>query len=492
MHNSSFDITTFATYVYETKLRPAFNRAAKLFNSTNVYLKKNPKLRLGIAGTILFIIFWIIGWKTLDPDFGWHLRSGFYIRAHWIPAHDIYTYTARSFHWIDHEWGNDVILSFVYGLGGYWLADTMYALMWTTALLVAGGRKARITTLIIAAIAVCPYVGLRPVTWSVLFFTLTLLVLRRKRSGIDWLLIPFFAVWANLHGGFVIGLATIAYFAIFKRSKKLAIIFLLAALATAINAYGINLYVEIGRTLFDPALHKEVAEWAPFDITQPTRLFVVLWGAGFLLFAASNWKKWLGLSPILLAAGLSATRHLPFFVVASIREVDDFIDQAKASIPKNLDLPRKLVLGFLVLGLFWLFLYCAYSAFYPFSLNRESGYPTQAVAYLEAHPCPGNVFNSYNFGGYLIWKMPNQPVYIDGRMPSWQPYMRNYENLLNNPSKEYPLQFSQYNVKCALLDRHVQTSKLYDLLKKDHWKEVVSTDNYKLLLAPQKTPYILP
>ena len=42
--------------------------------------------------------------------------------------------------------------------------------------------------------------------------------------------------------------------------------------------------------------------------------------------------------------------------------------------------------------------------------------PARAVAFLQAHPPSGRIFNHYDWGGYLIWKLyPSTPVFIDGR-----------------------------------------------------------------------------
>jgi hypothetical protein len=41
--------------------------------------------------------------------------------------------------------------------------------------------------------------------------------------------------------------------------------------------------------------------------------------------------------------------------------------------------------------------------------------PVAAVDHLAAHPVPGGLFNSYNFGSYLLWQLPDSPVFVDGR-----------------------------------------------------------------------------
>ena len=43
-------------------------------------------------------------------------------------------------------------------------------------------------------------------------------------------------------------------------------------------------------------------------------------------------------------------------------------------------------------------------------------FPARAVAFLQNHPPSGRIFNHYDWGGYLIWKLyPSTPVFIDGR-----------------------------------------------------------------------------
>ena len=41
--------------------------------------------------------------------------------------------------------------------------------------------------------------------------------------------------------------------------------------------------------------------------------------------------------------------------------------------------------------------------------------PVGAVEYIRQAMLPGRLFNSYNWGGYLLWELPEYPVFIDGR-----------------------------------------------------------------------------
>jgi hypothetical protein len=42
-------------------------------------------------------------------------------------------------------------------------------------------------------------------------------------------------------------------------------------------------------------------------------------------------------------------------------------------------------------------------------------YPVAASAYIQSHALPGPLYNGYNWGGYLIWRLPKLPVSMDGR-----------------------------------------------------------------------------
>jgi len=452
---------------------------AKVLLST----KMHPRHLLVLKVAVVFGLLLGISWYRLDPDFGWHLAAGNYIRAHGIPAHDIFTYTARNFPWIDHEWGNDVIVSWLYQLGGYFVLCILYAALWASALFVNGRRSLKVLSL--AAVAFLPYAGIRPIAWTVLGFAL-LLRFTSDKSRFPKLAIPLiFIIWANLHGGFVIGLVYLAYLAIARRSRSWGLILLLSIFATFINVYGPRLYVEIARTLFDRSLHSQISEWEPFYILGPSWPYIILWMSGFWLFSRKKISHWLRFDTLLLVAGFSSSRNIPLFIVASLGNTDAYLKKALGMIPKRLDWPRKLVLGGLAIAVVISVGYGLKATYWPFA-PRESAYPVQAVAYLQTNACPGNLFNDYNYGGYLIWKLPSEPVYIDGRMPSWRApdgikYLDTYLQVIKNKTVRQQ-QFTKYNIRCALLRNTVTELKMAKQLKSIGWRQVVQTNGSTLLI----------
>ena len=159
-------------------------------------------------------------------------------------------------------------------------------------------------------------------------------------------------------------------------------------------------------------------------------------------------------------------------------------------------LPQKLnkisigILSLFAIGIVWILVISSCLTFSPLNSVRGGGYPGQAVEYIQKHGCQGgNIFNSYDFGGYLIWKLPTQKVYIDGRMPDWrdeagQRYMDRYFKVYRD--KEYQKsQFGQYNIRCALVQKTKDNKNLLSWLKEAGWQSVVDSGGSNLLIAPK-------
>jgi hypothetical protein len=82
-------------------------------------------------------------------------------------------------------------------------------------------------------------------------------------------------------------------------------------------------------------------------------------------------------------------------------------------------------------------------------LVEQAHFPAGAVQFLKMHPADGPVFNHYDWGGYLIWKLyPDAPVFIDGRADLYG------EHLLKQFADTFQL---QGNWKQTLDQWHVKT-----------------------------------
>lgn len=475
-----------------TKATSLFRKQAKVFS------ERHYKVVIFIKFSIIYGIFFMSAWyKPFDPDFGWHLQAGNYIRENGIPSHDLFTYTASAFRWIDHEWLSDVFVSVLYQSGGYGLLAGFYALMWSSSLFISRAYK-RLSILVIAALAMIPYAGVRATTWTVLCLSILLAIIRSKSTKIKYAIPVLMLFWANVHGGFSIGLAILGYQ--FIKEKKLVWLQILSLgfIATCVNPYGPRLYQEVIRTLFDNGVRWQIAEWFPasFLLYYMPFIYSLIWVVTWLITRKKKLRMSVfELSPLFFLASLSSNRHFPLFVVVSAGEIAGNLGQVISMLPKKLDLPRRIMLyslpSLLILFTIWQLFSMTYNKI-AYNNIRENAYPVNAVSYLSANPCPGNIFNNYNFGGYMIWKLPGVKLYIDGRLPHWRDdknirYFDRYHSVVTDNDATNSEDFATYNIQCVLWPNDTKMVPLVESVERAKWTKIeeASDVNYSLWIAPQ-------
>ncbi len=447
----------------------------------------------------VFAIFAAAAWyKAYDPDFGWHLQAGNIIRESGIPSYDIFTYTASHFRWIDHEWMSDVFVSLLFGWFGYTGLVFVYAFLWTCALFIAKAYK-RFTLLVIAALAMIPYAGVRATTWTVLCLSILLALSRSRNRRLTTFIPVLMLFWANVHGGFFIGLVVIAYYLVMERKRKWALVLAASVLATFINPYGPRLYEEVFRTIFDSSVRWQIAEWFPasFLLFVMPFIYSLVWAIGFVLnFDKKKWKQQVfDLAPLFFLASLSSNRHFPLFVIVSSGNIAEPLRRVKSLIPKNIDWKRRVLVLSLpaLIGFFTIWeLYAMAYRVTTYGNVRELSYPQKAVAYLQNNPCPGNIFNNYNYGGYLIWKLPGTLLYIDGRLPHWHDpdgvrYFDRYHRVVIDQNAANNSDFDRYGIKCVLWSNDAEKPPLIQSIERAKWRKIdeASGANYSLWVAPE-------
>lgn len=385
---------------------------------------------------LAWVVFFIQGMASLDPDFGWHLRMGEIILTSGIPKSDPFSYTMPGYPFIDHEWLNDVITFKVYDFTGLAGLSIFYATVVVLTLLLVVPKKLKfwaIIPLILSSALLINFAGVRPQLMSLLLTALLLKVTLDDRLWKKWrLLLPLmFLFWANIHGGFITGLGIIFVIIVIKTLKERRIafpdfsVFIASFLVTLINPYGVNLWKEILKTFSDTSLRSQVAEWVPifyyFDIA-----FLLLLAISLVL-VIKNYKsldlKYLSLYIILLLMGLSSVRNIPFWVLINIPVVAFCFDrfskdsQKKPSLQKRFNISIKILLMIATLvGIFQI----TSSIQADFQYPEERIFPAKAISFLKNHPGQGEIFAPYDWGGYIIWKYPDSKVFVDGRMPSWK------------------------------------------------------------------------
>lgn len=429
--------------------------------------------RLMIA--ILFVLVFAMAVRVpLDTDTWWHIRSGEYIvEQREIPTTDPFSHTRAGEDWIDHGWGSQLVMYGVYELfggstdpgdpGNIGLALYMAALatagMALVYLMCEGNVYVRAFMVVLGAAAAAVFWSPRPQMFSFMLGALVLYLLHLyKREHVDrlWLIPPIIAVWTNLHGGFAIGfiflfgsLAGEVIGNLFNpeddrvvrwgRLRKIALVTAVAIPAVALNPYGIQMLVYPFRTIGIGVLQDFIQEWASPDFHQPQTWPFALLLLG-ILGAVGLSSRRIDWTDLALVAGtgflaLSSGRNIAVFAVAATpvlsRHVNAWLTDRGWQIRLRRTItPRMAALNWILLGLVILGALVKIVSALDADLVREAQrerFPVELAQYLDENPPPGKLFNSYNWGGYLMFAAPDVPVYVDGRTDLYDDaFLRDY------------------------------------------------------------------
>ncbi len=415
---------------------------------------------------LLLLFLFIIGARPLlDPDFGWHLRSGLDLLKNLkVPRFDSYAYTLPDWPWVNHEWLADGIVAFVYQyLGALTLISVFAILIGFTFLLAASITKVELKYKIIAALiallAALPILGVRMQVITLLGMALILWILyryRRNELSYLWWLPAIFLAWANLHGGFIIGLIILALFFLMESGKflfnhwwpniykklkisekslnwfqlkHLFIIGLISGAATLINPYGWGLHLDFYKLFINPFSISNISEWQQVTSANPISYNFFIYVALFIIVLLFTYRKieptrWI-ITGVFLYLSFIYWRNMPFFMIMSAGFLAEIIQDHTSLVFDRIARNRLVLIGAAVI--IGIIVAQRVIDIVPKTLNLETnfragGYPIDAVNWLKNNPdkIGQKMFNIYSHGGFLIWQYPEQKVFVDGRMPFWQ------------------------------------------------------------------------
>ncbi len=235
-------------------------------------------LRFPIAGAVAFV-FALATLTWADPDLWGHLRFGLdMIATRELPPVDPYSFTQDK-PWVNHEWLSELVTALAWKAGGTaGLALLKGALVGGAAVLVWRALapvhlSARIVIAGLVALGVAPVARtLRPQLWTLLFLAVLCHVLvapqiRRRQ----WLPV-LFAAWANLHGGWIVGIGVLGMWlgvetVMARRLDARAVaIGMASVLATLLTPYGWHLWAFLGTTV---RMQRDITEWQPLWNSAP-------------------------------------------------------------------------------------------------------------------------------------------------------------------------------------------------------------------------------
>ena len=446
---------------------------------------------------ILFFtsVFSLFSVRISDPDFWWHLKTGEYIyQTGSLPETDPFSYTSltkdpfsqeskRSKFVLTQYWLAQLIIYGIYHYfnfqGIVYLRASIFTLL--IFLIYKAVRKEGLghylsILLLIPATLILNFgfKGERPQLFSFLLAFLLVYLLEGFRrisfashdqrsqkppmaATIGYLIpIPLIMLfWANLHGGFILGVViilgylfseVIKYFT--KRFgqplpssslKYLIIISILSILLSLINPNGYN-FIPV---LLEPEItltQTQIIEWmSPFVLwsSQLYKPVLILWCILLFLILSlffANIRK-LDLTDVVIITGLIAmifyaSRFIPFFTSVAIIMIARYGARTSKKLPqieKFKAIGWKSEMVFSVLLSVTFFLVLIKGPLFKNLINTKplershmvavNDYPEGAVRFLRENKIPGNMFNPYVWGGYLIWALyPDYKVFVDGRV----------------------------------------------------------------------------
>jgi hypothetical protein len=433
-----------------------------------------------------------------DGDTGWHIRTGEYIlQQGTVPVRDLFSFSRPQGQWFAWEWLSDVIWAAVFRLRGLEavviLAAALVCIMAVLLFLWLLRRGAGLWIsgiLTLAAVSASSVHFLaRPHLFTLLLLVVGLWLLdedRRRHTKAVWLAVPLAAVWANLHGGFLIWVAVLALLAVssalernLPNLRRYSVIATCAAAATLLNPYGWELHRHILGYLGNNWILNRVTEFqSPQIRSESMVVFAILLLAGTAL-AVRAMARGQCFEPLLVwclgFAALRSSRHVPLYALASAPVIAGELavlwqtfsaEQPPGAVARTLweagvDFARGLrvsVCGVAAaIGLLAVLLPGSRLADFP-----DSRFPVAALTANRSVLAPAGamprILTSDQWADYLIFHLyPDQRVFFDGRSdfygagigsdyvrlleaaPGWQNLMVRYAFDLALLPRDWPL-----------------------------------------------------
>jgi hypothetical protein len=261
----------------------------------------------------------------------------------------------------------------------------------------------------------------------------------------------------------------------------------IAAVAVSIVALFLNpagvrqVFFPIDIMLQEPINLASVQEWHPLALTSERGVILLLVLVSIFLLIGLRRAEIRLEELILLALGVwLAGGHDRMLFVFGILAAPIFV-RMLADLWENYDpLTDRPLLNAVMMAVAAAVIAAGFPRPAALASQTEKNSPVEAVKYIRSHRLSGPMLNDYVYGGYLIWAMPEQPVFIDGRAEiyEWAGVLSQYMNWIDlNADPETLL--DKYHIQFCLLNSNSYMVRV--LTMTHHWK-VVYTDQVSAIL----------
>ncbi len=458
-----------------------------------------------LAGAAAYLIFLSIGEILLrDSDTLWQIRIGQWIVENGaMPYTDVHTFTRFGEPWMSSSWLSQVL----YALSHAWLGWTGPVILTSLAigatvaifmyLLDEHVDPARSVFLVTLAVLIsATHFLARPHMLAFPFmvaFLGGLMAAADRRTAPSWLLLPVLAIWANLHGGFVLGLALIGQIGLealwtseAKDRVTLAVrwaLFGLAALAACCcTPYGWDTVAGASKILSLGKLLTLIWEWMPTNFGTWTFFEYSLLGLIGLAFLRG---LKLSVPRIILVLGLidmalaHARNQEIFAFIVPLVLAKPFAEQlgtlltGTAPAREGRPRPHLVILAALAITVAGWTSTRALVAHHPPFRFMTSQTPVAAVDALQKRQAQ-RIFSTSPFGGYLVSR--DIKAFIDGRAELYgEQFVIDYFDAVTAKDVDILLRiFDTYRIDATLLTPGLPATKVMDHLA--GWKRLYADD----------------
>lgn len=480
-----------------------------------------PRALAGLVLTVGLVFLFFCSRPIWHTDVWGHLSYGRTIWARGtIPSTEPLMPLAKGVQFIDTAWLSQLIgygtavrlgVAGLQGLTGFCVAASCALLAWRAYRTSRNGWFGLFSVITFLALAWMNVAVLRPqMAGMVCFIAILTYCTSRKPRGWDWLAVPgLFAVWANLHGSFMVGLGLLGCFAAGRaldvvrrtgsvkraladdRFRRFFLLMELSAAAVLLNPYGIGLYTEVLRFSSYDNL-QDLTEWMPLTLRDGQTSLMAVFGILLAMcyrVSPRRVQSWEVLSLVVFGWSALWSTRMSVWVAPIMSVILTMHAYAiwraryhKSIIPEPAVRTGKWTV--VTVGVIWICF--AYSTLGmkvlhgkqpKLSSGVSADTPVAAVEYLKKNPPKGLIFNSYEWGDFLIWNgPPGLKVFVNSHahlVPRdvWSAYMMVAE--LRNGWEEA---LDRYGINTIVVDMTFREPLIKRLKEDEKWKLAFEQD----------------
>ncbi len=475
-----------------------------------------------LSALVFIAVFTMAVRVPADSDTWWHLASGRYIADHLaIPLTDPFSYTRLGAPWIDHGWLAQLVLYGLYALGSWaGLALAVAALVtlawWFVYRQCEGNPYLRALAVVWGAITSSVIWAARPQLMSFVLAACVAFLLDRykRREGrlLPWLPLVML-LWANVHGGFAIAFILMLCYLGGEAVNRLtchdkdpvlsngqllhlALVMVVCFVAVGVNPNTWQMWLYPFRTVGIGVLRDFIQEWQSPDFhqvwQQPFIVLVMLAVLGLGRAGRRADFTDLALLMVWAAAALLAGRNIAIFGLVCVPIV---VRYGTLALQRQLEVWRGVgwaqrwldeaahpLAGGRLLGILnWLLLIVVVAAalgkiYLPLRPGAvedatHAAMPVDAVAAIRVQRPAGPMFNSYNWGGYLIFTLwPDYLVFVDGRTDLYdEEFLRDYLKT-HGAEDGWQERLAHYDVRLVVVEANSVLARFLRL--EPGWEEI--------------------